>query len=29
MQKIFKEGDFPKTYNNQYKYILYELYLRW
>lgn len=28
MQKIFKEGAFPKTDNNQYKYILYELYLR-
>lgn len=27
MQKIFKEGDFPKTYNNQYKYIYYTNYI--
>ena len=27
MQKIFKEGDFPQTYNNQYKYIYYTNYI--
>ena len=27
MQKIFKEGDFPKTDNNQYKYIYYTNYI--